>query len=104
MSQKIANAGESMVSPSSPEAGTVATARRPHEAEAPVLAHMLEMADRYQAENALQQATEMYFELVECHGNTREARRARARLMKIADGYERDGKLHMARSIYERLL
>ena len=68
-----------------------------------MLARLLKMADSYRARNALHQAAEMYFELVECHPDTSEAAKAEQRLIEIGDNYERNGELRQARSIFERL-
>ena len=68
-----------------------------------MLARLLRMADSYRTRNALHQAVEMYFELVESHPDTSEAAQAEQRLIEIGDNYERNGELRQARSIFERL-
>lgn len=70
----------------------------------PVLARLLQMADRYRHHQAPKQAIEMYFELVASHGQTVEGQQARERLMRVAAEYESQGLLRQARSIYEQLL
>jgi len=70
----------------------------------PVLARLLRMADGYRRAGAPNQAIEMYFELVEQHGDSPEGRKAHAGLMELCDEYERAGKLRQARALYERLL
>ena len=71
---------------------------------AAILARLREIADRYLAENAIQQATEIYFAMVKSYPDTSQAEMARARLMTIARKYEHSGARHQARSLYERLL
>ena len=65
---------------------------------------LLGMAQRYRSEGKLQEAMELYWELVEDHPGTAEAGAANAVLLDLAANYERDEAPHMARSIYERLL
>jgi len=71
---------------------------------AQMLAHLLKMADGYLAQGALWQAMEIYLKIVKQHDETPEARLARERLLWIAERHEKNGKGHLARSIYERLL
>ena len=70
----------------------------------PVLARLLRMADGYRRSGAPHQAIEMYFELVDQHGETAEGILAHARLMDVCEQYEMEGKMRQARSLYERLL
>ena len=70
----------------------------------PVLARLLRMADGYRRSGAPHQAIEMYFELVDQHGETAEGITAHARLMDLCEQYETEGKMRQARSLYERLL
>jgi len=76
----------------------------PEPASPPALVHLAKMADVYFASGAVRQATELYFEILERHADTPEAVQARARLMAIAEGYERAHATRQARSLYERLL
>ena len=69
-----------------------------------MLAHLLRMADGYLAQGALWQAMEIYLKIVKQHDGTPEARLACERLLKIAERHEKNGKGHLARSIYEQLL
>lgn len=69
-----------------------------------LLDRLLEMADAYRADHALQHAIELYFALVERHGDAPQAVRARERLVAIADREDAAGRRHQARAIYERLL
>ena len=69
-----------------------------------VLVRLMEMADRYRAANEIRQAIEIYFELVEDHEDSPQAKQARRCLMEIAVEYERVGGRRQARGIYERLL
>ncbi|MCX5656491.1 MAG: hypothetical protein NTY65_17790 [Planctomycetota bacterium] len=70
----------------------------------PLLAHLLKMADGYLAQGALWNAMEIYLKIVERHNEAPEARLACERLLWIAERHEKNGKDHLARSIYERLL
>jgi len=70
----------------------------------PLLAHLLAMADGYLAQGALWHAMEIYLKIVERHDEAPEARLACQRLLGIAERHEKNGKGHLARSIYERLL
>lgn len=69
-----------------------------------VLARLLRMANTYRSAGNLRQALEMYFELVEEHGESVEATQAGEILLGVAEAYEENGELHLARSIYERML
>lgn len=69
-----------------------------------MLERLLKMADSYRSTNALHQAAEMYFELVEKHPETPEAARAEQSLIEMGDNHQRQGELRQARSIFERLL
>ena len=62
------------------------------------------MAHRYRSEGNLRQATELYWTLVEDYPGTSQADAARAVLLELAEGYERNEVRRMARSIYKRLL
>ena len=81
-----------------------AIVRRRPGARSALLDCLMEVADRYCAENATRQAVEIYFELAEDHAGTAQARHARERLMGIAAQYERAGGRRQARGMYERLL
>ena len=96
-------------------AQTRITARRPRtvimsagpsrvQSQARVLAHLLKMAEAHLAARAVCQAAAIYFEILEEHSGTQEASRAQERLLEIAGEYEKAGRFHQARSIYERML
>lgn len=70
----------------------------------PLLGRLLKIADGYRAENALHQATSIYFELAENHPGTPEATDAVERLLEIGERYEQEGEVRQARSLYERML
>jgi len=72
--------------------------------QAPVLVHLLRMADSYAAAHQMRQATEAYFEIMQRGDDTPVGDCARQRLMAIAEQYEHDNKFHQARSLFERLL
>jgi len=69
-----------------------------------LLDRLLKLADAYRAEDALRQATEMYFELAETYPHTPQGDQALKWLLSIAEHYEHAGARRQARSIYERLL
>jgi len=70
----------------------------------PVLARLLRMADGYRRSGQPYQAIEMYFELVDDHGETPQGVQAREHLMAVCEQYEQEGKMRQARALYERLL
>ncbi len=69
-----------------------------------LLGRLLLMAQRYRKEGNYRQATEMFWTLVHDHPETPEAAAAQAELLALAEGYERAGNQHMARSMYEKLM
>lgn len=69
-----------------------------------LLARLLVMAQRYRHEGQTRQATEMFWALIKEHPDTPESDAAKAELLKLAEGYERSGNLHMARGMYEQLM
>ncbi len=69
-----------------------------------LLAHLLRMADGYLAQGAVWQATEIYLKVIKEHNETPGARLACERLLALAERHEKNGKAHLARSIYEHLL
>lgn len=69
-----------------------------------LLARLLVMAQRYRQEGHTRQATEMFWALIKDHADTPESDTAKAELLKLAEGYERSGNLHMARGMYEQLM
>lgn len=64
---------------------------------------LLSMAQQYQSEGSVQQATEIYWTLVDFYFGTTQADVAKGLLLELAETYERNGARHMARSMYERL-
>ncbi len=69
-----------------------------------LLDHFLKMGDDYGRDGSVRQAIELYFDLVNNHDGTDQAVVACDRLMMIAQQYEDNGELHLARGVYERLL
>ena len=69
-----------------------------------LLSHLLGMADMYPRNGSLRQAIELYVELVNDHDGTDQSLLASDRLMTIAQHYEDNCELRLARGIYERLL
>jgi len=94
--------------PSAPPSDAVvpppAAVAPPPVAASPVLSCLLKMADGYMAQGCLWQAMEIYSKLVKQHNETPEAARACECLLEIAARHEKNGKGHLARSIYEQLL
>ena len=104
MSADTMHLTEAAVEGAKAAAPSAATVRRRPGAKSVLLDCLMEVADRYCAENATRQAVEIYFELAENHAGTSQAQHARERLMEIAAEYERAGGRRQARGIYERLL
>jgi hypothetical protein len=69
-----------------------------------VLDHLISMANLYARNGSLRQAIELYFALVNEHGDTDQSVQACDRLMAVAQQYENNGELRLARGIYERIL
>jgi len=69
-----------------------------------VLEHLLGMADLYARNGSLRQAIELYFTLIIEHDATEQSVQACDRIMAVAQRYESNGELRLARGIYERLL
>ena len=69
-----------------------------------LVGRLLAMAQQYQSEGNLRQATEMFWTLAEDYRGTPQADAAKAVLMGLAEGYERNNARHMARSTYTRLM
>jgi hypothetical protein len=69
-----------------------------------VLERLLGMARRYREEGKYLEASELFWALLEEHSDTPQADMAKVELLALAEGYERAGNQHMARSMYERLL
>ena len=74
----------------------------PHRGQ--VLEHLLGMADTYARNGMLRESIELYFTLIIEHDGTEQAVRASDRIMAVAQRYETNGELHLARGIYDRLL
>jgi hypothetical protein len=81
----------------------VAPALQPR-APTALLVKLLKMADGYAKTGAKHLAKDLYFAIIDRHGETPEADRARLRLMEIAQQHEKAGETHQARALYERLL
>jgi len=69
-----------------------------------LLERLLGMAQRYKNEGNLREATELFWTLAQDHPQTPQAAAAKLGLLAMAEAYERAGKQHMARDMYERLL
>ena len=65
---------------------------------------LLHMAQQYQSEGSIRQATEIFWTLAEDYQGTPQVDAAKAALLEMAEGYERDNARHMARSMYTRLM
>lgn len=70
----------------------------------PLVGRLLAMAQQYHTEGNLRQATEMFWTLAEDYPGTPQADAAKAVLLGLAGGYERNNARHMARSMYQRLM
>jgi len=94
----------SLAAPAVPPA-VAADAPQPPSVETEVVDRLMKMADHCLRERLLRQAAEMYFHVLSRRGaGDQEMEYARRRLMEIAEHYERMGKPHQARGIYEQLL
>lgn len=69
-----------------------------------LVGRLLGMAQQYQSEGNIRQATEMFWMLAEDYQGTPQADAAKATLLEMAEGYERNNTRHMARSMYTRLM
>ena len=69
-----------------------------------LLTRLVLMAQRYRNEGQMRQATEMFWGLIKDYPDTPESEVAKAELLKLAEGHERAGNLHMARGMYEQLM
>ena len=69
-----------------------------------LVGRLLAMAQQYQREGNIRQATEMFWTLADDYQGTAQADAAKAALLAMAEGYERNHARHMARSMYTRLL
>lgn len=69
-----------------------------------LLTRLVLMAQRYRQQGQMRQATEMFWTLIKDYPETPESEVAKAELLKLAEGHERAGNLHMARGMYEQLM
>jgi hypothetical protein len=69
-----------------------------------LLDRLLSLADNYNATGERRQAVAMYLRLVDGNPQTRQALKAEARLIEVAEQYHEAGELRSARWIYEQLL
>ena len=67
------------------------------------LALLLQRGQSWQEEGKTFQAIAIYFRLMEYHSGTDEAKRARERLLNLAQRFEAKGKVYQATHLYERL-
>ncbi len=65
---------------------------------------LLAMAEHYGSVGSLRQAEDIFWMLAEEHSEEPQAEVARGKLRALAHEYERDGRAHEARAIYERLM
>ena len=85
--------------------GAVVATPQPLPTGSPAMDRILSMADHCLREHQFRQAAEMYFDMMgRQEASVAEAEHARRCLMQIAEYYERMGKPHQARGIYEQLL
>jgi TolA-binding protein len=57
----------------------------------------------YQEQGDIYQATYAYFDVLDRYPEAKEAQEAHDRLLKIAQEYEENGQLHMAKHLYQRI-
>jgi len=57
----------------------------------------------YQEQGNIHQAIYVYFNVIDRHAGTKEAQEASDRLLKIAQEYEQNGQLYMAKHLYQRI-
>jgi hypothetical protein len=69
-----------------------------------LVGRLLVMAQQYQSEGNIRQATEMFWTLAEDYQGTPQADAAQAALLVVAEGCQRNNARHMARSMYTRLM
>jgi len=66
-------------------------------------ASMLRMGKTWYQLGKLNQAVETFLRIVEEHPDTREAESAQSNLLEIAQGFEGEGRYHLALDILDRL-
>lgn len=101
--ESVATAPEPTDSPRIKTGGAAQTGANSVVSQA-LLGRLLATAQRYRQEGNHRQATELFWTLAAEHSQTPQADTAKAELLALAEGYERAGNQHMARSMYERLL
>jgi len=57
----------------------------------------------YQEQGNIHQAAYAYFDVLDRYPEAKEAQEAYDRLLKIAQQYEENGQLHMAKHLYQRI-
>ena len=57
----------------------------------------------YQEQGNIYQATHAYFDVLDHYAEAKEAQEAHDRLLKIAQEYEENRQLHMAKHLYQRI-
>ncbi|MFZ4580228.1 MAG: hypothetical protein ACOYOB_17740 [Myxococcota bacterium] len=97
---------ESQLDPreTTPHGATAATAFANRATVPTMLERLFAMAQRYRKEGNFRQATEMYWTMVSDHAGAPQAEAAKAELLLLAEDYERTGRPHMARGMYQRLM
>ena len=73
---------------------------RPGHAAPATVGFLMRSARAYQDQGNIYQATHAYCDVLDHYPETKEAREARDRLLKIAQGYEESGQFHMAKHLY----
>lgn len=101
--ESVAGVAETIDVPQPQTLGTAKTAAS-NVASLALLERLLVMAQRYRKEMNPREAIELFWSLAEEHPDTPQAEAARLELQELAEGYERAGNQHTARSMYERLL
>jgi len=69
-----------------------------------LLSLLIRMGDRYAKSGNPNQALDLFFSIIEEHPDSSQAAEAKDRLIAICEQFEKDGLMHHARALYERLL
>lgn len=78
-------------------------AERTGQAAPPTGGFLMRTGGAYQKRGNLHQAIYVYFSIIGRHPGTQEAQEAYDQLLKIAQEYEGNGQLNMAKGLYQRI-
>lgn len=68
-----------------------------------VVGFMLRTAKTHQERGNIHQAIYDYFNIIDREPETKEAKEAYDRLLKLAQDFEEDGQLYLAKHLYQRI-